>query len=1054
MADTELLRFLTWLTGDPAFEVDQRDELEAVDLAGRGPVILPDAIGQIRGLRLLYAVGNSLAVLPESLGWAKDLRELYVSNNRLGTLPQSIGLLTNLRLLEAVQNELTSLPDSVGQLRQMRRLDIGANRLSALPDSLFRLATLRELNAYNNCLTALPESFGQLKGLLEFNVFNNELAALPESLGQLTHLRRLDVGNNPLSALPGTLGRLTNLVELYAAGTLLTALPDSVGELANLERLEIPNNEIATLPESLCKLTNLRELNAQYNPLTELPKSLGRLENLQRLRVSGSKLTTLPDSLGELSSLQLLDAADNALSALPDTLDGLEQLRVLNLSNNRLTRIGHGLGLLVASSRALDTLFLHGNEGLGIPPELLGPTADQVYGAGNIGLTEERKLKPRNPKELAPYLRDLANGDVVPTNEVRLLVVGPGGHGKSSLIEYLRNRTFRPGRETTEGIDIAQWNVPGNGGQEIRVNVWDFGGQEIQHSTHEFFLSERSVYLLVFSPRDDQAASTGLYYWLDLIHLVAPEAPVIVALSKQDEGAHLINDAQDLKKLHPKLVDFVPVTCAPRPGTPDNRERLGTLIQETVRNLEHVSYRLPKRWMAAKQKLEKRGKDYLSYQGFVEICNDCLVSNPEEQRVLANLLNDLGTMLNYGRRLPLEETHILNPRWVTEGVYAVVLCKELSARKGVLDEALLAEQLSASRHAAKYPGQAQRFILQMMLSFKLAYPLGSRNGVMEYLVPNALPHQESDGNHVIADALRFEIYFPRILPTSLMSRFIVAMHGKATVQSMWRLGIYGRLQGHEFLVTAHPKERRVRIAVGGVGRTRVSVLDQIRAEWHVICREREGLVREERTFPPGKPEAEPYSFQALLEAEKKGVQSIWLPNDVGDVNVREWLDGVTDAAARARAQAAAGEPGRPHVQVFNEVKVMRDDRSIHATTITGSRLATGDHANLGDQTQLNGGNTAELLKVLQELRRVITEARGQGASVDDCDVAEDAISKLEAAVQRPKEPAAKKEAKGALAMLKGTASGLTSLATIGTKFHAVLNQIEPLMVKAFEWTMR
>jgi len=29
------------------------------------------------------------------------------------------------------------------------------------------------------------------------------------------------------------------------------------------------------------------------------------------------------------------------------------------------------------------------------------------------------------------------------------------------------------------------------------VNIWDFGGQEIYHATHQFFLTHRSLYLLL-----------------------------------------------------------------------------------------------------------------------------------------------------------------------------------------------------------------------------------------------------------------------------------------------------------------------------------------------------------------------------------------------------------------------------------------------------------------------------------------------------------------------------------------------------------------------------
>jgi hypothetical protein len=37
--------------------------------------------------------------------------------------------------------------------------------------------------------------------------------------------------------------------------------------------------------------------------------------------------------------------------------------------------------------------------------------------------------------------------------------------------------------------------------------IWDFGGQEIQHSTHQFFLTTRSLYLLVVDARKRGATS-------------------------------------------------------------------------------------------------------------------------------------------------------------------------------------------------------------------------------------------------------------------------------------------------------------------------------------------------------------------------------------------------------------------------------------------------------------------------------------------------------------------------------------------------------------------
>jgi internalin A len=47
-----------------------------------------------------------------------------------------------------------------------------------------------------------------------------------------------------------------------------------------------------------------------------------------------------------------------------------------------------------------------------------------------------------------------------------------------------------------------------NSQDQAHLNVWDFGGQEIMHATHQFFLTRRSLYLLVLSGRGAQRIRT------------------------------------------------------------------------------------------------------------------------------------------------------------------------------------------------------------------------------------------------------------------------------------------------------------------------------------------------------------------------------------------------------------------------------------------------------------------------------------------------------------------------------------------------------------------
>ena len=86
---------------------------------------------------------------------------------------------------------------------------------------------------------------------------------------------------------------------------------------------------------------------------------------------------------------------------------------------------------------------------------------------------------------------------------------------------------------------------------------------------------------------------------------------------------------------------------------------------------------------------------------------------------------------------------------------------------------------------------------------------------------NPLPEAEPDFDFESEGALRFEIHFPRILPTSVISRFIVAMNEEA--KNVWRFGLHGVMLGHAFKVTAHTKERVIRIAIACSGPARIRV---------------------------------------------------------------------------------------------------------------------------------------------------------------------------------------------------------------------------------------
>jgi Ras of Complex, Roc, domain of DAPkinase len=82
---------------------------------------------------------------------------------------------------------------------------------------------------------------------------------------------------------------------------------------------------------------------------------------------------------------------------------------------------------------------------------------------------------------------------------------------------------------------------------KVIFSCWDFAGQEIYYSSHQFFLTaERAVFLVVWDITTDPAQSR-LHYWLHSIQAHAgPDVPIVVVATHQDA---LENHSQILQRL-------------------------------------------------------------------------------------------------------------------------------------------------------------------------------------------------------------------------------------------------------------------------------------------------------------------------------------------------------------------------------------------------------------------------------------------------------------------------------------------------------------------------
>jgi internalin A len=616
---------------------------------------------------------------------------------------------------------------------------------------------------------------------------------------------------------------------------LLEAIRKASKDLSTV--LDLEGRGLEELPAELFTLTNLKKLHLNNNKLTNLPPEIYGLYNLTDLYLRNNQIKELSGSISQLNQLQRLHLGDNQLAELPVEIGHLTQLISLDLENNRL----QDLPPAIAQLRNLKKLDLRGNSLLSIPPEILGDTWE------NLG----------EPSVIANYWSQLQGSQ--PLNEAKMIIVGQGSVGKTSLVNRLTEDRYDPHERKTEGINIKNWQVQINK-SPIRLNIWDFGGQEIMHATHQFFLTKRSLYLLVFNTRTDE--EPRLEYWLKLIQSYGDDSPVIIVGNKIDEQP-LDIDESGLRQKYPNIQAVMGISCKEELGLED----LKNTILQTIARLEHIDDPIPRSWFVVKNYLEAIQKDYIPYSDFEKLCREQKIFESINQDTLIELLHKLGIVLRFGDDERLARMGVLNPEWVTNGVYKIINDNLLMTEyRGVMND----DQLDRILGGDRYPPDKQRFIRNMMEKFELCFLLPDNDGV---LVPDLLPKGEpATGSW--DDSLEFQYHYD-IFPSSIISRFIVRVNMYAEKQTWWRNGILLKYGNNRALIKSDREDKRISIQISGDSANRREFLSIICSKFDEIHKSIKGLVPKAKVPVPKHPKKWA-DHEHLLNLEREGILS-WIP---------------------------------------------------------------------------------------------------------------------------------------------------------------------------------
>jgi small GTP-binding protein len=626
--------------------------------------------------------------------------------------------------------------------------------------------------------------------------------------------------------------------------------------------LDLSRNRLTSLPAEIGKLTNLTKLDLSRNRLTSLPAEIVELKSLIWLDLSRNRLTSLPAEIVELKNLTKLSLSFNQLETLPTEIAELTNLTELNLSKNQLKRLPAEIGKLKKHT----TLFLFGNPLESPPPE----------------------IAERGIEAIRSYFKSL-EAERRALNEVKVLLVGDGGAGKTSLVKQLLGEEFDKHELQTHGINIRDRKV-----EDILVHFWDFGGQEIMHATHQFFLSKRSLYILVLDGRRDEKTE----YWLKHIESFGGDSPILVLLNKIDENPSFEVNRKFLQEKYKGIKGFYRVSCANGQGIKD----FTGALSKALADVELIETMWPKTWFNVKMQLEDMADNFIRYDQYKEMCTEEKITDKSAQDTLVDFLNDLGVILHF-KDFELLDTHVLEPKWVTNAVYRIINSKELAECNGLLKLDLLDKILPQKKEKGKprffdkilkhekeiefyYPREKYRYIIDLMKKFELCYAIDGET----VLLPDLLEVPEPEFDFDYAGALKFVIEY-NFLPRSVMPRFIVKMHKDIASELRWRTGVV--LEDEAFHSTAVIKadERDEKIYIYVDGEQKRDYFSAIRKTFRDINASFEKLEAKEMVPLPDNDEIT-IEYEELIGYELEGRDEYFIGKLRETYSVKELLNGI------------------------------------------------------------------------------------------------------------------------------------------------------------------
>lgn len=610
-----------------------------------------------------------------------------------------------------------------------------------------------------------------------------------------------------------TLAKKNHLGFLDLSGLNLTQFPIDISEMNYLFELDLSYNNFSSFPKGISELDCLCYLDVSNNFLSEINFKLGKYYALKEINISNNNFNYIPEELFFLNVKTKIIFDNNPfLNGLPPELLYQEDIHYINYYVEALRKVDN-------RERLFETKLLFVGKGDVGKTTLMNTLKNSKY---KFKIGTEKPTSGINIEELMYPIYFPARKPYYSTNYFDFLYfknfdeefqINNEGEitGDVKIVESFHpiSEYMNLGISEDQIIELRVSSEPDTifpdmfFKKKVKINMWDFGGQEILYGTHQFFLTQRSLYLFVWDSRTDNEEES-FEYWLNTIQRLSDNSPVIIVMNKLDNGIKNIDESSYLDKFN-NIVGFHKISCFSKEGI----HELLNEISDTVKNLPQIGVELPKSWEDLRKRLKKVNEDFITYSEFSNICN---IKSNENVDFLSSYLNDIGDIIHFNKDFTLKDIVVINPHWLTKAIYELIHSLEVQKNNGLFN----ANDLSKFLDEKIYQSENYHKILLLMEKFEICFKVIGSNNL--YVIPTLLmaapPKSVVKADFKIPESLKYKIEYD-FIPSGLIERLICRLKDFLRNKDFWKYGAVFNTELGEALVLLNKPKKSIELFVVG-----------------------------------------------------------------------------------------------------------------------------------------------------------------------------------------------------------------------------------------------